>query len=143
MTLEMPSVSLPGIRRMVCPVRMQSSSHLEFLTRPSGRGKLRAFLVDAHQRPIGWRQIKTNDIAELVDEQRIDGKPECLRAMRLRAERVPNPADRCVRKTCLRRHGPDRPMCGVLWRGQEGALVDGGYLIIINCPTPSWTGLIQ
>ena len=27
--------------------------------------------------PIGRRQIKTNDIADLVDEQQIDGKPEC------------------------------------------------------------------
>src|SRR5437763_15352992 len=60
-----------------------------------------------HQRPIGRRQIKTDDIADLVDEQRVIGKLDRLRAMRLQAESVPNPPDRRMRKPGLSCHGAD------------------------------------
>ena len=61
-----------------------------------------ALLVDAeHQRPIGRRQVKTDNVADLVDEQRIAGKLECLRAMGLQSESGPDPSDRRVRKAGL------------------------------------------
>ena len=103
-----------------------------------------ALLIDAqHQRPIGRRQIKTDDVADLVDEQRVAGKLESLRAMRLQTESVPDPSDRCVRKACLRRHRTDRPMRGVLWRGPKRTLDDGGDLIVIDCPRSARTGFVQ
>ena len=34
-------------------------------------------------------------------------------------------------------------MRGVLWRGPERALNNGGDLIIIDCPRSAWTGFIQ
>lgn len=61
--------------------------------------------------------------------------------MWLQAESVPDPSDRCVRKARLRRHGPDGPRRGVLWRGPERALNNGGDLIIIDRPGSAWTGL--
>ena len=108
------------------------------------KGLYLAFLVNAqHQRPIGRRQIKTDDVADLVDEQRVIGKLERLRAMRLQAESVPNPPDRRMRKPGFCRHRADRPVRGILWRGPKRALNDGGDLIIIDCPGSARTGLVQ
>src|SRR4029077_14723785 len=54
------------------------------------KGLYLALFVNAqHHRPIGRRQIKTDDVADFVDEQRVAGKLERLRAMRLQAESVP------------------------------------------------------
>src|SRR2546430_4701002 len=102
-----------------------------------------SFRQRSDHRPIGRRQIKTDDVADFVDEQRVAGKLERLRAMRLQAESVPYPSDRRVRIAGRRRHRADRPVRGVLWRGPQRALDYGGDLIIINCPRSAWTGLIQ
>src|SRR4029077_10753438 len=62
------------------------------------KGLYLALFVNAqHHRPIGRRQIKTDDVADFVDEQRVAGKLERLRAMRLQAESVPYPSDRRAR----------------------------------------------
>ena len=61
-----------------------------------------ALLVDAeNKRPVGRREIKADDIAHLVDEQRIVRQLECLATVRLLAERRPHPAHRGVRKAGL------------------------------------------
>ena len=49
-----------------------------------------AFLIDAeNKRPVRRRKVKTNDIAHLVDEQRVGRQLERLAAVRLQAERRP------------------------------------------------------
>ena len=58
-----------------------------------------AFLVNAKdKRPVGRREVKADDIAHLVDEQRIVRQLEGLAAVRLQAERRPHPADRGMGK---------------------------------------------
>jgi hypothetical protein len=50
------------------------------------------FLVDAeHQSPFGRVQIQADDIVDLVDDVRIGRQLEGLRAVRLQAERPPDP----------------------------------------------------
>jgi hypothetical protein len=44
---------------------------------------------------------KSDDVTDLVDEQRVTGNLECLRAMRLYVESVPNPSDRRLREASL------------------------------------------
>jgi hypothetical protein len=52
-----------------------------------------ALFIDAQdQRPIGQGQVEPNDVADLVDEQRITRKLEGLRAMRLQPEGSSDPA---------------------------------------------------
>src|SRR6516165_3014653 len=47
---------------------------------------------------VRWGSVKANDIAYLVDEQRITRHLECLATVRLQAERCPHSADRGVEK---------------------------------------------
>ena len=70
-----------------------------------------ALLVDAeHQRAVGRRQVEPDDVAHLVDEQRIARQLERLRAMRLQPEGRPDPADRRVREAGRAGHRADRPV---------------------------------
>jgi hypothetical protein len=58
-----------------------------------------SLLVDAeNERPVGRREVKADDAANLVDEQRIVRQLERLAAVRLQAERRPHPAHRGVGK---------------------------------------------
>src|ERR1700746_672588 len=59
------------------------------------------------------------------------------------AENIPNPPDRRMRKPGLCRHGADRPVRRILWRGPKRALNDGGDLFIIDGPGSARTGLVQ
>lgn len=52
-------------------------------------------LVDAqHQRPVGRTEIEPDDIAHLLDKQRVGGELEGLAPVRLQAERLPDAVDR-------------------------------------------------
>ncbi len=56
-----------------------------------------ALFIDAQdQRPIGRGQVEPNDVADLVDKQRIGGQLEGLRAMGLQPKGCPDPTDRRV-----------------------------------------------
>jgi hypothetical protein len=58
-----------------------------------------AFLIDAEDKGSVRRgQVKADDIAYLVDEQRIARQLECLATVWLQAERRPHSADRGVGK---------------------------------------------
>ena len=64
-----------------------------------------ALLVDAEDEGSVRRgKIKADDIAYLVDEQRIAQQLECLAAVWLQAERRPHPADRGVGEASFPRH---------------------------------------
>jgi len=115
-----------------------------------------AALVARDQGPVSGssrrRSTPTPDWAAIGKDQRCRApcrrtkghwKLECLRAMRLQAESVPNPTDRRVRKASLRRHRTDRPVRCIFWRGAERALDHSGDLIIVNRSRPPWTSLIQ
>ena len=103
-----------------------------------------ALLVNAqNQRAIGWRQVKANDIAHFVDEQRITRELEGLAAMGLESEGSPDPADRGVRKTRRGGHRADRPVCCIARQGTQRALDHGGYLIVVDRPRPARTSFIQ
>ena len=54
-----------------------------------------AFLVDAqHQRTVGGIEVQADDIAHLLDKLGVSRQLEGFDAMRLEAERLPNPRDR-------------------------------------------------
>ena len=64
-----------------------------------------AFLIDAEDKGSVRRgQVKADDIAYLIDEQRIARQLECLATVRLQAERRPHSADRGVGKASFRGH---------------------------------------
>lgn len=64
-----------------------------------------AFLIDAEDKGSVRRgQVKADDIAYLVDEQRIARQLECLATVWLQAERRPHSADRGVGKASFRSH---------------------------------------
>lgn len=64
-----------------------------------------AFLIDTEDKgSVRWGQVKADDIADLVDEQRVARQLECLAAVRLQAERRPHSADRRVGKASFRSH---------------------------------------
>src|SRR5258706_13949284 len=70
-----------------------------------------AFLVYAEDKgSVRWGQVKADDIAYLVDEQRIARQLECLATVWLQAERRPHSADRGVGKARFRTHRADRPV---------------------------------
>src|SRR5215813_10768189 len=103
-----------------------------------------AFLVDAeNKRSVGWREVKADDIAHLVYEQRIFRQFECLAAVRLQAERGPHPANRGMGKAGLRRHRTDRPVCRVGRRGAQRALDHGRNLIVVDGSRPARTSLVE
>ena len=53
------------------------------------------FLVDAqHQRTVGGMEVQADDIAHLLDKLGVSRQLEGFDAMRLEAERLPNPRDR-------------------------------------------------
>ena len=103
-----------------------------------------AFLVDAKdKRPVGRREVKADDIAHLVDEQRIARQLEGLAAVRLQAERRPHPADRRMRKAGLSRHRTDRPVRRVGRRGAQRPLDHGGNLIVVDGSRPARASLVE
>ena len=77
-------------------------------------------LVDAeHDRALGRIEVERDDVADLVDELRVAGELPGLLAVRLQAERLPDPQHRRLRQADLARHRARRPMSGVLRRGLE------------------------
>lgn len=103
-----------------------------------------AFLVDAeNKRAVGRREVKADDIAHLVDEQRIVRQLERLAAVGLQAERRPHPADRGMRKAGLRRHRTDRPVRCVGRRGAQRWLDHGRNLIVVDGALPARTSLVE
>jgi hypothetical protein len=70
-----------------------------------------AFLIHAqHQRPIRRVQVQPDDVAHLVDEQRIGGELEGLGAVRLQTERTPNAHHRRLRQPARLGHRPTAPV---------------------------------
>ena len=66
-----------------------------------------ALLVNAQHQGLGRRvQVKPDDIAHLVDKQRVRGELEGLGSMRLQPESAPHTTDRTLRELELARHGP-------------------------------------
>jgi hypothetical protein len=61
--------------------------------RPIQRLDLRLFVDTEDHRVLWWVEIQPDDVADLVDQQRIGREFERLRAMRLQSERVPNAMD--------------------------------------------------
>ena len=71
-----------------------------------------ALLVDAeHHRVVGWVEVESDDIVDLLDEERIGGELEVLLAMRLDIERFPDAVNR----------GPWTPPSCRPWNGNSNA----------------------
>src|SRR5262245_13756246 len=81
------------------------------------------------------RTLSTNNgsLESLNVSERCGCKPKAFQILRIVVMRKPG----------LCRHGADRPVRGILWRGPKRALNDGGDLIIIDCPGSARTGLVQ
>ena len=86
-----------------------------------------ALLVHAQHHRFGGRiQIQPNDVAHLVDEQRIGGELEGLNPMRLQPEGAPSAANRALRYPQLGGQQPRTPMARLAWplieRGRDQLL---------------------
>src|SRR6202040_1843418 len=73
-----------------------------------------------------------DDIAYLIDEQRIARQLESLATVRLQAERRPHSADRGVGKAGFRSHQADRPVRRIDWRRPQRPLDHRGNLIVVD-----------
>lgn len=73
-----------------------------------------------------------DDIAHLVDEQRIARQFESLATPRLQAERCPHSADRGVGKTSFRSHRVDRSVRRIGWRRPQRPLDHRSNLIVVD-----------
>jgi len=103
-----------------------------------------AFLVEAeNKRPVGRREVKADDIAHLVDEQRITRQLEGLATVWLQAERRPHPADRRMREAGLSRHRTDRPVRRVRGRGAQRPLDHRGNLIVVDGSRSARASLVE
>ena len=67
-----------------------------------------------HQRPLGRVEVEPDDVADLVDEQRVLGQLPGILFVRGQPERPPDPRDRRLRQPQVRGHRPRRPVRGVL-----------------------------
>jgi hypothetical protein len=76
-----------------------------------------ALLINAqHQRALGWIEIQTDDVTDLVDEQRVLRQLERLDAMRLQREGPPHARDRGLAHAGRFGHRPRAPVRRVAWR---------------------------
>src|SRR5512146_188447 len=103
-----------------------------------------ALLIDAEdQCSVGRRKVKANDIAYLVDKQRIARQLERLATVRLQAERYPHPTDRGVGKARFRRHRADRPVRRIDRCRSQRSLDHGGNLIVVYRSWSTGAGLVK
>jgi hypothetical protein len=91
----------------------------------------------------GRGKVKTDDIAYLVDEQRIIRQLECLAAVRLQPERHPHPADRAVGKASFRRHRADRPVRRVCRGRAQCPLDHGSNLIVVDSSRSAGSSFVE
>ena len=88
-----------------------------------------ALLVDAqHDRALGRVEVQPDDVAHLLDEQRVLGQLPMLDAMRLQPERPPDPRDR--------RLASDRPRSAI-WRVDQCVPPSGGAVSSVLTITSS------
>ena len=103
---------------------------------------LALFVHTEHHRSIRGRQIEPDDVADLLDEQRVAGELKRLRAVGLQAEGRPNPANRRVRQPARLGHGAQGPMRRVGRRRAERPLDDLGHRLVRDGPRPAQPRLV-
>ena len=95
-------------------------------------------LIDAqHDGALGRVEIQADDVADLVDEQRVLGQLPRLGAVRLQPERTPDPGDRGLVEPDLGGHRPRRPMPGVPRTALQRLVITSSTLasvILRGCP---------
>ncbi len=102
-----------------------------------------AFLIDAEDKGSVRRgRVRADDVAYLIDEQRIARQLECLATVRLQAERCPHSADRSV-GTSFRSHRADRPVRRIGWRRTQRPLDHGSNLIVVDGSRAARAGLVE
>jgi hypothetical protein len=102
------------------------------------------FLVHTQDHGFLWRvHIEPDDVAHLLDEQRVFGQLEGLGPMGLERERSPDPTDRALAHAGPLGHRPGTPMR----RADRGALQGQGHdpihVRIGDLPWRSWTWLVE
>ncbi len=103
-----------------------------------------ALFVDAeHKRPVGWRQVKPDNVTHLVDEHRITRELECLCAMGLQPKGIPDSTDCRMGEAGRAGHRADRPMRCVARRCAQRALDHGRDLIIIDGSRSTWPRFVE
>src|SRR5450432_401097 len=103
-----------------------------------------ALLVNAQHHGLErWMQIQANNVAHLVDEQRIGGELEGLFPMRLQTKGAPDAADGTLRKPQVRRQRSTAPVRGSVrplrQRGRNQTL----DLSITDLTRRAWPRLVQ
>ncbi len=101
---------------IVRPTFGRSERHRQNRRGPVQRLNLTLFVDTQDQRAIRRRQIKADNVAHFLDEQRVARELERLTPMRLQAERAPNAPNRHVTHVALFRQHARAPMCRVGWR---------------------------
>lgn len=85
-----------------------------------------ALFIDAqYQSVVGWIQIKPNNVAHFVDEQRIPAQLEGFAAMGLQGKRTPDATDGGLVQPRRLGHGSRRPMSRVGRLALQSAGDDG------------------
>src|SRR4030095_3324694 len=101
-------------------------------------------LIDTHdERLVGWIKIQSDDIANLLDEQRILRQLERLRPMGLQCEGSPDSAYSSLAEPASLRHRSSAPMCGVLRFCLKRKTEDTFNISIGNLARGSGTGFVK
>jgi hypothetical protein len=102
------------------------------------------FLVDAeHDRVIRRVHVEAHDVAHLLYEQRVVGKPKRLDAVRLQIEGAPDARHRGLRDPDPLRHVPGTPMRGIGRRALQRHRHDALDRLIAGLPGRSRPGLVH
>ena len=101
-------------------------------------------LVDAeHDGSLGRVQVETDDVADLLDKERVGGELEGLGPVWLEGEGVPDPVDRRPAHPHLLGHRAGRPVGGVLGLLLEGLHDHRLDLVIGDGPRCARSGIVE
>ena len=103
-----------------------------------------ALLVDAqHQRAVGWIEVKPDDIAHFLDEQRVFGKLEALDPMRLQRKGPPDAAHHALTQAAALGHRARAPVRGVRGRALQSHAHHPLNLRVAHLARGAWPRLIE
>src|SRR5262249_3064225 len=124
---------------VMCLAFRDARSHREQRLGPIERLDLALLIHAQHQSFIGWIQVQSDNIPNLLAESWIFAELELLHTVRLQSVKLPDAIHSRVANALDRRHSPCTPMRCVCWLGFQCRLYDRLLLLLtydLLPPTP-------
>jgi hypothetical protein len=103
---------------------------------------LALFVHAEHQGVVGRVQIQADDVPHLLDEERIGGKFETARTMRLQGKGLKQPVHGRFGNAAGLGRLPDTPVCPASWLARQRALQQAGDPLLPDGARPSRTQFV-